>query len=180
MRDKRLLHLTLPGWLKWGLGIFLFLSAACLAFGIYLYQAAENNRTAKFDQIKTQLLEESKLNSISKIERFHGKNAFYTVYGKIEDDSDVILFYPFGKNASDIIRVNQSNIIAEEEIKADWHKQCDACTLFDVKPAVISSDGNQPAWEITYENDENQYVMEYLSFQDGSIIEVIRFNQLFD
>ncbi|WP_010530796.1 DUF5590 domain-containing protein [Lentibacillus jeotgali] len=180
MREKRFLQLTIPRWLKWGLGIVIFLTVTFLAFGIYLYQAVEGNRTAAFEQIQTKLLEETKLNSISNIERYHGENAYYTVYGKTNANDDVIVFYPFDGNSSNIIRVNQSEIIAEKKIEENWYNQCNTCTLFDIKPAVISNDGNQPAWEITYENNQNQYVMEYLSFQDGSTIDVIRFNQIFD
>ncbi|GGJ85445.1 hypothetical protein GCM10007063_04950 [Lentibacillus kapialis] len=180
MREKRFLHVTIPGWLKWVLGIVIFLIAACLAFGIYLYQVVEDNRTANFEDVKTQVIEQTELNSISKIERFHGENAYYTVYGETENNSDMIIFYPFNGNTSNIIRINQSEIISEQKIRNDWYNRCYDCTLSDIKPGVISNDGDQPVWELTYKNNKNQYVMEYLSLQDGSTIEVVRFNQLFD
>jgi|GEM_PF-1461444 len=179
MRNNRFSQRTFPGWLKWVSGIIGFLIVACLIFGIYLYLTIQDNRTASFDQVETHVLEETELNTISKIERFHGENAYYTVYGETENDAAAIVFYPFDGNPANIISVKQSDIIAKEEVRANWNDRCDACTLVDIQPAVISNDGKQPAWEITYEDNAGYYVMAYLSFQDGSMIEVIRYNQLF-
>ncbi|TFJ93835.1 DUF5590 domain-containing protein [Lentibacillus salicampi] len=180
MRNNRLLQLTMPGWLKWVLGIAGFLMVAIFIFGIYLYQAIQENRTASFDQVEEQVLQETALNNISKIRRFHGENAYYTVYGESNQNEAMIVFYPFDGNQTNIISVHQSEIIAGDEVRAYWYDQCDGCTLFNMKPAVILNDGKQPVWEMTYEDNTNHYVMEYLSFQDGSRVELIRFNQLYD
>lgn len=175
-----MLQFTIPGWLKWTLGIIGLLLVACLILGIYLYQVVQGNRTASFDQAEAQVIQETEIRTVNKIGRFHGENAYYTVYGETSNGEAKLVFYPFEKNQSGIITVNQSDIASKETIRANWNNQCQSCTMFDITPAVISNDEIEPAWEITYEDDEGRYVMEYLSIYDGTRIEVRRFNRMFD
>ncbi|QKY69187.1 DUF5590 domain-containing protein [Lentibacillus sp. CBA3610] len=172
---------TVPNWLKWTLGIVGLLIIAFLIFAIYLYQAAQGNRTAAYDQVAEEVLQETELTAISSIERFHGENAYYIVYGETDHEENKIVFYPFDLDQSSIISLNQSEIVSEETVRANWNNQCNSCKMIDITPAVISDgDDQQPAWEITYEDNSGRYVMEYLSVSDGSRIEARRFNRLFN
>lgn len=180
MMNNRFSWGVLPNWLKWALGLISLLMIASLVFGIYLYQAVWENRTESFDQVEEQVLQETELTVINKIDRFHGENAYYTISGETENGEGRMVFYPFDQDKSNIITLNQSDMAAKETIRANWNNQCNSCTMIDIKPAVISEDGEQPAWEVTYVDDSDRYVMEYLSFSDGSSIEILRFNQLFN
>ncbi|SFA74233.1 Uncharacterized protein YpmB [Lentibacillus halodurans] len=170
----------MPGWLKWILGIIGLLLLVFLVFGIYLYYTVQENRTGSFEQIEKQVLAETELTAINKIERFHGEKAYYTVYGQTDNAEAKIVFYPFDQNQSNIISLNQSEMIAKKKIRANWNSQCQSCTLIDITPAIMSEDEERPAWELTYEDNTGRYVLEYLSVSDGSRIEVLRFNRLYN
>ncbi|MFD1360537.1 cell wall elongation regulator TseB-like domain-containing protein [Lentibacillus salinarum] len=180
MIDERLSRFTLPAWLKWLLGIISLLLVMSVIFGIYLYQAIQDNRTAGFEDVQKQVLQETDIRTINKIQRYHGEKAYYTIYGEANEEKALIVFYPFDGNQSDIMTVNQSDMVAKETIIANWNDQCTSCTMRDIVPAVISENGEEPAWELTYEDQQGRYVMEYFSFFNGKSIEVQRFNRMFD
>lgn len=170
----------MPGWLKWLVIILSVLIVISLIFGIYLYQSVQENRTSSYDKIKENVFQKTELTDINHIERFHGEKAYYTVYGETEDKTKKLIFYPFNQDESELISLNQSDIVTEKTIRSNWKIECNSCTMIDIKPAVISGEDSQPAWEVTYEDNSNRYVMEYLSVTDGSRIEILRFNQLYN
>lgn len=170
----------MPGWLKWLLVIISLLIISSLIFGIYLYLAVQKNKTSSYEQIKETVIQETELRTVSQIERFHGDKAYYIVYGETEDKTEKIIFYPFSDEDSDILTLKQSDIVTKETIKSDWKNACNSCTMIDIKPALTNGDDVQPAWEVTYEDNSNRYVMEYFSVSDGTRIEVLRFNRLYN
>ncbi|TMN23718.1 cell wall elongation regulator TseB-like domain-containing protein [Lentibacillus cibarius] len=177
--NNRFPWFTVPGWLKWLAGIICLAVVFCLITVVYLYQATQQERTASFKQVKQKVLKETAINTIDRIERFHGSDAYHIIYGKMGDQQAAIMFYPFNENNTDSVIVNRSEIIPKKTIQTDWRDHCTNCMLFDITPALITND-KLPAWEITYENSAGRYIMEYVSMNDGKQIELMGFKRMFN
>ncbi|MFD2760841.1 cell wall elongation regulator TseB-like domain-containing protein [Lentibacillus juripiscarius] len=175
----RFSRFTIPAWLKWLTGIICFVVISCLITGIYLYYSTQQERTAEFDQVEQDAIKETEMSTVNRIERFHGKDAYYVIYGETDNNQSAIMFYPFAENDTETVLVERSETISEETVKADWQSNCSDCTLFTITPALITND-KLPAWEITYENDAGRYIMEYVSLNDGELIEKIGFKRMFN
>ncbi|GAA0444429.1 hypothetical protein GCM10008983_22270 [Lentibacillus halophilus] len=177
--NKRLLRMTVPAWLKWLTGITCLMTVVLLIAGIYLYSAVQGERTAEFDQIKQKVENETDITNVNRIERFHGRKAYYVIYGETNDQQDAIMFYPFTENNAETKLIKHSEIVPEKTVQKKWRNDCHHCTLFSVKPALIT-ENKLPAWEMTYENEDGRYIMEYVSIYDGELIEMIGFKQKFN
>ncbi|MFB4169192.1 DUF5590 domain-containing protein [Virgibacillus sp. JSM 102003] len=176
MKNKRISRLNIPDWLKWTFSVLLLILIACFIYGVYLYNAVQQDKTASFKDIKDEVIAETKLLTIGKVKRFHGNKAYYIVYGKTDNHNQKIIFYPFKKKNAEIISVNKSEIISEETIRKKWKESCRNCNLFDITPGLV---GDKPSWEITFTDDSNRYVIDNLSIYDGTRIEQFRFKQMF-
>ncbi len=176
MKNKRFLRLNIPDWLKWAFAVLLLILVACFIYGVYLYNAIQQDKTASFEDVKDEVLAKTELQTIGKVKRYHGDKAYYVVYGKTNKDNQKIIFYPFSNDNADIIRVEKSETISEETIRKEWKESCRNCNLFDITPALV---GDEPSWEITFTDDSNRYVIDNLSIYDGTRIEQFRFKQMF-
>lgn len=176
--NKRYSQFTVPNSLKWIIGVICLVIISCFIYSVYLYNDIQQNKTESFDRVKAEVLQETKLNKIVKIERFHGKDAYYVLQGVTKDNKQKIVFYPFDKSAKLTI-VSQSEIVSEEKIRNNWSNQCKNCELIKITPAIVGSD-KVPAWELTYIDESNRYIMDYLSIYSGKRIELIGFKQMFN
>ncbi|GAB4073601.1 hypothetical protein GCM10028778_11040 [Barrientosiimonas marina] len=152
-----------------------------IIFGVYLYQTIEDSRTADFDRVREQVLKETSLNTVNKIQRYHGEKAYYTVYGKAKKGK-MIVFYPFDTDQAEALTVQQSDMVSKETIRNQWNSECSSCTMIGIDPGVTAEDedGPEPVWEATYKDAKNRYVMALFSIFDGTKIKLQRYNQLIE
>ncbi|SDQ55116.1 cell wall elongation regulator TseB-like domain-containing protein [Virgibacillus salinus] len=176
MKNKRYSWFNLPDWLKWVFAVILLVLIACFIYGFNLYNAIQQDKTASFEYVKNKVVEETELETIDKVKRFHGEKAYYIIYGETNNNKQKIIYYPFSKNNEDITIVDKSEIISEESIRKGWNESCRNCKLYDITPALV---GDKPSWEVTFTDESNRYVIDYLSIYDRTRIEQFRFKHMF-
>lgn len=64
----------------------------------------------------------------------------------------------------------------KETIEKQWQSNCKQCKLIATKPAFL---GDTPLWELTYYDEKNRYVFDYVSMYDGSEFEKVRLKRKF-
>lgn len=160
-------------WMIYGLLIFMFI---CLIAAYILYYQINQAKTAGFSDVKKQVLSETEIVEIDSIERFHGDDAYYIVYGKTSDDDKKIAFVPFVESEEVLQIIDQTDIISKDDMISNWRKNCDNCQLTKVVPGIVD---DELIWEITYRDQSKRFVFEYVSIYDGTSHEKFRFTQLF-
>ncbi|WP_200411216.1 cell wall elongation regulator TseB-like domain-containing protein [Virgibacillus salexigens] len=167
---------TGPKWLTWSLLIIIIFLISCFIYMIYLYIDLKDSKTAGYEETKQQLLKANTLNDISKVETFHGDEAYHVVFGT-DDQQDKIIFYPLEGKEKNLTTVNQSEIISKDAIINEWEQQCSDCELVKVTPALVE---DNKLWELTYIDASNRYVLDYVSIYDGSRYEQYRLKSMFN
>ncbi|WP_164668786.1 DUF5590 domain-containing protein [Virgibacillus doumboii] len=164
--------------LKWIIGIVCLFLVSCFIYGVFLYNDIQKDKTASFNRVKEAVIQETELTEIGKVERFHGKKAYYILHGKTKNNEEKIVFYPFKAENKDLTIISKSDIVPEETIRNNWRGKCKNCEMHEIAPAIVTDD-NDPAWELTYTDESNRFVIDYLSIYDGSRIEMIGFRRMF-
>lgn len=176
MKNKRSLLYIGPKWIRWTLSILFLLTVACGIYFIYLYNDLLESKTAGYEETKQQLLKAETLAEVDKIETFHGKEAYHVAYGKDQNEQSKLVFYPLKGKEKQLLTVNQADIVSKSEMKEQWRQECDQCEFIRITPALV--DGKE-LWELTYIDDSNRYVFDYLDMHDGSRYEQMRFKSMF-
>lgn len=166
----------LPSWTKWLiLGISLVI-VAVLIFLIILYNIIQSNKTEGFTAVEEYVLNETEIVKIEETMRYHGDSNYHVVNGFTNSNAEQIVFVPVD-NKEDITIVNAEDIIPKEKIEATWKKDCSGCELLDIVPAISK---DNVLWEITYIDDSERYVINYVSMYDGTQFEEFRFKKSFE
>lgn len=167
-------------WIKWSLIILSVIIVTGFIYGVVLYNNIEKSKTAGFDETKEWVTQDTDITQVSSIERYHGEEAYHIVYGQTADKTDKIAFVPLLKNEDkhkkDIIVVDQADIMSKEAVQDQWQEQCTSCKLTKIIPGIESK---QLLWELTYVDEANRHVLEYVSIYDGSQYEKFRFTQTY-
>ncbi|RDW19624.1 hypothetical protein CWR48_07855 [Oceanobacillus arenosus] len=163
-------------WLKWSLWTLLVLAIACIIYAIFLYNDLYDSKTAGFADTEKQILAQTAITDVEKIEHYNGDSPYHIVYGKNGDNEEKIIFYPLNGNEKNLTTIDTSRIISEQQILNAWENQCSKCQFVHINPALV--DG-EPLWEIAYYKDnKSTYVLDYLSMDDASRIEQLHFSKL--
>lgn len=166
-----------PGWLKWSLLIVLLLVVIFLVFAIYLYTDIRQSKESGYEETRQQLLANTSLTEITAIEQFNGAQSYHVVHGINGEVEEKIVFYPLKGNEKNLTTIDKSEIVPETQVQSQWQEQCSNCELIEVVPAL--SDGNA-LWEVTFIDENGQYVFDYLSIYDGTRYEQYRFTSMFN
>ncbi|WP_026906535.1 DUF5590 domain-containing protein [Paucisalibacillus globulus] len=166
----------LPSLAKWILlGIILILIAIFI-YLVFLYSDIQKSKTNGFSNAEQRVLEETDLVDIEETLRYQDEALYHVVIGKTKADEGLIVFVPEGDEEKLTI-VNQNEILPYDTVLANWMDECVNCELVDIVPAIIK--GNA-LWEITYYDEANRYVLNYVSIFDGIKYEEFRFIKMFD
>ncbi|WP_077326636.1 cell wall elongation regulator TseB-like domain-containing protein [Virgibacillus siamensis] len=171
------MNIYLPAWLKWTIGILCIILLSCFIYSVYLYYDIQKTKTASYPEVQQTVKHETNISSIDKIEQYHGEKAYYIVYGQTKKMQKKIAFYPSSDKGGNIKVIDRKKIIPETSIQKAWKSQCGTCELVEITPALI---GEKAAWEVTFIDESDRYVFDYLSIFDGSRIEQIRLKQMFN
>ena len=163
-------------WLFWSLVIVLIILIASFIYGVFIYLDLKDSKTAGFEETKKQILNATSITEIEKIEQFNGEEAYHVIYGKNEKDEKKLIFYPLKGKEKNLTTINQSDIISKEQMLQEWRAQCKGCKLVKIVPALVDK---KALWEITYNDQSNKYVLDYLSIYDGSRYEQYRLKRMF-
>lgn len=130
-----------------------------------------------YAQSEKEVLAETSLKKIDAKYKYYGEENYHIFFGTTEDKQKQVVFYPLDDEEDhDITTLDQSDILTEEDIKQEWKKDCQSCTLMKVRPAM---DEETPLWELTYKDEDERLMLTYFSIEDGSDYETYRFNQMF-
>ncbi|MEN2766201.1 DUF5590 domain-containing protein [Ornithinibacillus xuwenensis] len=173
MNNRRL---NFPSWTKWVVLGVLLLMVAIIAFITFLYVDIQNSKTEGYFSAEKRVLDETSITSIRNTIRFHGDEAYHVVYGETEKNKEQIVFVPNDKKV-DLTIVDQEDILSSDTIESDWKKNCSGCELKNIVPAIIK---DNVLWEITYIDEANRYVIDYVSMYDGTQYEEFRFKKMFE
>lgn len=157
--------------------IFVLLFISGMSYGIFLYMDLNKERTAGHEETEKELLNQTNLTDIIKIENFNGEEPYHVVYGEDEDNEKQIVFYPLEGNEKTITTVDASEVISDRNMLSMWQEECNSCELVKITPALLEDD---ILWELVYYDEENRYVFDYRSIYDGSQYEEIRYLRTFD
>jgi uncharacterized protein YpmB len=166
----------LPSVMKWIIGIFFVLCMVVLVFLIILYNQIQDSKVQGNQEAEQRVIQESTIDQIIKTTRFFGETGYHIIYGKTNDNVVQIAFLP-DKPESNIVVINEEDIVSSDEVQQAWQQDCSSCQLIKIVPAMLKGD---PLWEISYEDEANRYVLEYVSMYDGSQYEEFRFKKMFE
>lgn len=157
--------------------ILLILLISAGIYSVFLYQDIMESKTEGFAETESRILEATSLVFIDKIEQFNGSEAYQVVFGKNETNENKIIFYPLEGSEKNLTVLDESEIISKETILKSWEEACGQCDFIKAVPAM--KDENI-LWEVTYTDESDRYVLDYLSIYDGSRYERYRFTQMFN
>lgn len=163
-------------WLLWGLLGGALLIAGLLAYGIFLYNDLYASKTEGFEETANQILNQTSITEVEKVEAYHGSQAYHVVYGTNGDAEEKIIFYPLEGAEKDLTTIDREEIMSKEEIISQWRADCEGCEFIRAVPAL---EDDQPLWELAYNDSNNRYNLDYLSIYDGSRYEQYRFRKIF-
>lgn len=164
-------------WLLWSSILLLVIILACVIYAVYLYNHLYDSKTAGFDQTSEQILNQTSITEIEKIEQYNGSAPYHVIFGLNEANEEELIFYPVEGQVKDLTTINGSEILAEEDVLNLWQTKCNECELVKINPAL---ENDEPLWEITYHDNNNRYVMEYLSIYNGTPVESYHFKKMFN
>ncbi|WHX27329.1 DUF5590 domain-containing protein [Virgibacillus halodenitrificans] len=176
MKIKRSLQYTRHRGFVWSSIIFLIVIISCFIYLLFLYLDLKDSKTEGFAETKKQILQATSIEKIDEIRKFNGEEAYHVIFGTTDNNKQQIIFYPLQKKKKELTTIDQSDIITEGAIKEEWRQQCSSCEFIKITPALVN---DKPLWELTYRDESNRYVLDYLSIYDGSRYEQYRFKQMF-
>lgn len=164
-------------WLKWTIIILSLLLIVGLIYGIYLYHTIEKSKVAEFAETEEKILQNTEIKKINAVDRFDGKTAFHILSGETKDGNKKIAFFPLNGKKKELTVIDESEIIPRQSMREQWNNQCKGCEFIKISPAMVN---DEPLWELTYIDQSNRYILDYLSIYDGSRYEQFRFKQMFN
>lgn len=151
---------------------FVIICILLITYLFFFYRYIENSKIVNADELSAFILNETNITEINEMYHFAGDKTYDIVYGHDDKNKKWILFNPENNNnENELIRYPLEELLSQEQIEQSWQKECEGCTLKKSNPAIIN---NNPLWELTYMDQNEGYVMEYISLKDGSTYEKLR------
>lgn len=154
--------------------VLLLISIFILSIAIYigyLYYSIQQSKTKGFSNTEEKVLEQTDVTKVESIYRFNGEQSYHIIFGKTKDGTQKIVYVPLTKDNNEFTIIEQNEVLSEEEVKSYWYQDCQQCEFIKITPAMVD---NKPLWEITYIDEKDRYVFDYLSLYDGSHYEQFR------
>ncbi|WP_067725503.1 cell wall elongation regulator TseB-like domain-containing protein [Oceanobacillus damuensis] len=171
------MHSSKSNWLLWSFVSIVVIILACSIYAVYLYNEIYGSKTAEFAETSRQILNQTAITEIEKVEQYNGSEAYHIVFGENDENEEKLIFYPLAGNEKELTTIDRTEIMSEEAILDQWQAQCNGCEFIKINPAL---ENDEPLWEITYNDNNNRYVMDYLSIYDGSREEQYRLKKIFN
>ncbi|HLQ97713.1 MAG TPA: DUF5590 domain-containing protein [Candidatus Dormibacteraeota bacterium] len=163
-------------WIKWAIIIALLAMLALLTYVMILYTNIQQDKQAGFSETEKIVLRDTDLVEVTDMMRYHGEFAYHIVFGVTEDNQEKIVFVPITKEDQDLVSVDQTEIISKQTLEKQLQNECDTCKIISIIPGI---EDDELLWELTYVDDSNRYVLEYVSIYDATQYEQFRFKRLY-
>ncbi|UOQ93552.1 DUF5590 domain-containing protein [Halobacillus shinanisalinarum] len=164
---------TVPSWLRWVLliiGIVIIISGSTLT---WMYVQIEDKQTEGFTTAKNLAVSETKMTKVTDVLSYNGENPIHIVRGQNANDEELVTFLNLGKKEV-LTTIKASSMIPTGDLKAGLQADCSACSFIDVQ---LAYEENSPAWELTYIDENQRYVLEYVRVTNGDPIQRFAFRQ---
>lgn len=163
--------------IKWTLLIMLLLFISVLIYSFILYNGAETVKNLGKQESKNKIYLNTDIVSIENIEQFNGDQPYHIIYGVDKDNQGLIAIVPF-RSAEDKIKViKEFDIVNKDIIYQEWQEDCGRCEMIKVVPGVVDK---QIVWELTYKDELDRYIFEYLSIYSGEQYEKMILTERFN
>ncbi|MGP4041310.1 cell wall elongation regulator TseB-like domain-containing protein [Gracilibacillus sp. D59] len=136
-----------------------------LYYFITLYQDIMNSKTEHFDDVKTLAIENTSLDVIHSIERFHGEQLYYVLEGETNDNQASLLYMYQSEEKWEYDIYDKESLYSEDILLSEWRDRCTSCELLG---STIGIDNDLPILEIKYINTSDRLVYEHVLLKDKS------------
>ncbi len=166
---------TRSRWVKWSLLIGSLLLLLLLLIMAYFYYSVMQEKTSGYKEAEKRAMEESKMQQIDSIERFHGDEPYFVLSGTDAENNPLFVYVPFDIE-QDVRTFKQPTSYTKETVEEDWRKRCETCQLTAITPGIIE---DTPVWEIKFNVNKDTYVYEYIMMDGGTLFEQIQYTRHF-
>jgi|SRR5690625_2861664 len=157
---------------KFVIFILLFIGLiGMISYGIYLYSYIESTKVNELETTTSTMIESGQIDAVTEMYHFQDEETYHILIGQDKEKKEKILFISMDTEHDDIIVIDRDKTLSNEEIKKTILQECRDCNIINTTPAMVD---NKPLWEITYFDDKNRYVIDYLSMYDGTRFEQLR------
>lgn len=194
-------------WFSWKKLIITIIIIVIISIAIYLFMMnkyIKASKTEGFDHTESVILHETKMSSIQDMYSYQDDILYHIAYALDKNEKEWLIFVPKteiikakdnkddGKDKKDkenkvvekqeitekeLIILDAEKLKTQTEIESAWQKECNQCVLQSSLPAFVD---DTPAWELTYIDDNNRFVMEYRSLEDSEIIEQLKLRRKYN
>lgn len=151
--------------------VILFVVAWIVYFSFF-YRSIMQSKTEGFEQTE-KIVSEALQMKVEEIYHFQEEEAYHILFTTDDQNKKWFVFVPLSKEIKkeNFIVLEADNVLSKSTIESNWKKSCTNCELVMSKPAMID---NIPLWELTYKDEANRYVIEYVTLRDGTTYEQLR------
>lgn len=167
---------TVPKWVKWGIVGLILVLIICFIYLFFLYHDIQQSRTANYQDSKEEVLNKTKVKKIEKVTQYNGEKQFHVIFGSTKSGKNKIVYVPLNDKEKKLTIINSSEVTTKQTIKNQWKQQCQNCELIDITPAL---ENNKPLWEVTYIDESDRYIFDYISMYDGTRLQQYRLKSIF-
>ncbi|QGH34764.1 hypothetical protein GI584_12300 [Gracilibacillus salitolerans] len=150
-------------WIIVSLSTIVVLSA--LFYFFTLYQEVMNSKTEHFDDVRTLAMENTSLDVIHSIERFHGDQLYYVLDGETNDNQASLLYMYQVEEEWEYDMYNKESFYSEDVLLSEWRDRCTSC---EFSGSNVGIDNGFPVLEIKYFDTTDRLVYEHVILEDKS------------
>ncbi|ARF15499.1 DUF5590 domain-containing protein [Sporosarcina ureae] len=149
--------------LNWIKFLFLFLLALGFTITCIVFYQAEKPFAASEKVVKKAVLANNVLEKVDKMDHFHGKTSWITVYGTDKNNHEKIIFVE-EKTTKILKAVSIKDGITKPKATDIVKKEKNVKKVLN---ASLGMENDTPFWEVSYLDDEDFLNYAYLNFADG-------------
>src|SRR5699024_2569270 len=103
---------------------------------------------------------------VTDVDYFADEETYDIIYGKDENDKKYFAINPTdNRDKEKLIILKQDDVLSKENIEQKWKSDSKECNL---KKTGLTMIDDEVIWELTYIDKEENYIIEYISLEDGS------------
>ncbi|WP_173916326.1 DUF5590 domain-containing protein [Halobacillus sp. Marseille-Q1614] len=164
---------TAPSWVKWALLITGILFVIIFTLCTWMYLHINDSKTQNYDKAKTFAKEEAGFNQVDNVTRYNGQTVIHIVNGTTKDGEDMYAFINV-EEMEVLSTLSSEQMISGEALRSEIEAGCSSCEWVDTQ---LAFEENRPVWELTYKDDSNRYVFEYIDVENGEQVQRFAFRQ---
>jgi len=150
--------------------VLCLLLIGAIYYSIHIYQTINTTKNSELNKTKTTLINDNVMAEINEMYDFHDEKSYHIFKGKNNDGIEQFVFVSLDDDNKQII-IDVDDTISKQQAIDKSTKDCQQCKVVKTNPAMI---GNLSLWEIIYYDDNERYVINYISMKNGQQIEQLR------